>query len=246
MAWGVVHRVHRSGERREFYRAEADVWTLFRRILTERKRRELDPTLIVLDRAALSTEADPALRPVHDRVVALQRFFGMINLLATRLAEGMREAWTATKKQPLLAGDIGWRTEPVRLPPAPHLNEADLVQTLKSEPARGYIAAADQLAWLKRCQSDHAIDVACLRVGQTRVLHLPGELFVEYQLAAKAMRPDLHVALAAYGDYGPGYIGTTTAYTQGGYETGRSASNVAPQVEQILTAAMQKLLEATP
>src|SRR3954466_2856545 len=26
MAWGVVHRVHRSGERREFYRAEADVW----------------------------------------------------------------------------------------------------------------------------------------------------------------------------------------------------------------------------
>ena len=52
MAWGVVHRVHRAGERREFYRAEADVWTLFRRILTERKRRELDPTLLVLDRAA--------------------------------------------------------------------------------------------------------------------------------------------------------------------------------------------------
>ena len=40
------------GERREFYRAEADVWTLFRRILAERKRRELDPTLLVLDRTA--------------------------------------------------------------------------------------------------------------------------------------------------------------------------------------------------
>src|SRR3954449_3984754 len=42
MAWGVVHKVHRQGQRREFYRAETDVWTLFRRILFERKRRELD------------------------------------------------------------------------------------------------------------------------------------------------------------------------------------------------------------
>ena len=60
MAWGVVHRVHRTGERREFYRAEADVWTLFRRILSERKRRELDPTLVVLDRSAARTRDEPA------------------------------------------------------------------------------------------------------------------------------------------------------------------------------------------
>lgn len=86
MAWGVVHRVHRTGERREFYRAESDVWTLFRRILSERKRRELDPTLGVLDRAATRSRDEPALAPLHRRVEALQRFFGLINLLATRLA----------------------------------------------------------------------------------------------------------------------------------------------------------------
>ena len=86
MAWGVVHRVHRTGERREFYRAESDVWTLFRRILTERKRRELDPTLVVLDRAAESSGADPSLHAMHERVVALKRFFSMIDTLATRLA----------------------------------------------------------------------------------------------------------------------------------------------------------------
>src|SRR5438093_10956514 len=40
IAWGVVHKVHRQGERREFFRAEANVWTLFRRILGERKRSE--------------------------------------------------------------------------------------------------------------------------------------------------------------------------------------------------------------
>ena len=60
MAWGLVHKVHRPGERREYFRAEADVWTLFRRILVERKRRELDPTLIVLQRTLEQTGGDPA------------------------------------------------------------------------------------------------------------------------------------------------------------------------------------------
>ena len=163
-------------------------------------------------------------------------------MLATRLADGMASAWNATQKQPLAASDVGWQTVPVRLPVAPHLNEADLLQALRSEPARGYIAKADQLAWVRRCQAGHAIDVACLRLGQTRVLHLPGELFVEYQLAAKAMRPDLHVAMAAYGDYGPGYIGTTVAYPEGGYETGPGASNVAPEVEPVLMDADEEAL----
>jgi hypothetical protein len=76
-----------------------------------------------------------------------------------------------------------------------------------------------------------------------RVLHMPGELFVEYQLAAKAMRSDLKVAMAAYGDYAPGYIGTAVAYDEGGYETSKPASHVAPEVEEVLMAAMKKLLE---
>jgi HTH-type transcriptional regulator, glycine betaine synthesis regulator len=86
IAWGVVHKGHRQGERREYYRAEADVWTLFRRILTERKRRELDPTLGVLARTARSIEKDPKLLPLQGRIVALQEFFGLINALATQLA----------------------------------------------------------------------------------------------------------------------------------------------------------------
>jgi len=166
--------------------------------------------------------------------------------LALRLAEAMKQAFNATEKQPLTVNDIGWQTVPVRLPVAPHLKEAELVQALKTEPARGYIAKADQLAWLQRCAAGQAIDIACLRVGQSRVLHLPGELFVEYQLAAKAMRPDLHVAMAAYGEYGPGYIGTAVAYSEGGYETSAGASNVAPEAEKVLTEAMRKLLDAKP
>src|ERR1700730_13315490 len=62
MAWGVVHKVHRQGQRREYYRAETDVWTLFRRILAERKRRELDPTLVVLERTAKTIQASATLQ----------------------------------------------------------------------------------------------------------------------------------------------------------------------------------------
>jgi hypothetical protein len=164
-------------------------------------------------------------------------------LLALRLAEGMKRAWTSTQRHPLVTGGLGWQTVPVRLPVAPHLNAAELVQAIKTGPARGYIAQADQLAWLKRSESGHAIDVSCLRVGAVRVLHMPGELFVEYQLAAKAMRRDLHVSMAAYGDYGPGYIGTAAAYREGGYETSARASNVDPKAEQSLMAAMKTLLE---
>jgi len=66
-------------------------------------------------------------------------------------------------------------------------------------------------------------------------------MFVEYQLAAKAERPDLFVTMAAYGDFGPHYIGTAKAYSQGGYEI--SASDVAPEVESILTGTIEKLLK---
>jgi DNA-binding transcriptional regulator GbsR (MarR family) len=85
MAWGVVHKVHHQGERREYYRAEADVWILFRRILVERKKRELDPTLLVLDRTATLATTDTSTGPVLERVVALQQFFGIIDSLAERL-----------------------------------------------------------------------------------------------------------------------------------------------------------------
>ena len=65
---------------------------------------------------------------------------------------------------------------------------------------------------------------------------MPGELFVEYQLAAQQMRPDLFVAMAAYGDYAPFYIGTEIGYLQRGYETSIEASLVGPGSEAVLVS----------
>ena len=164
-------------------------------------------------------------------------------ILATRLAAGMREAFEKTQKRPITAADLGWSSVPVSLPIAPHLDEADLIAQLEITAPKGYISLADQLAWLRWSRAGNKIDVTCLRLGDVRMLHLPGELFVEYQLAAKAMRPDLHVMMAAYGQYGPGYIATAAAYPEGGYEVGPTSSNVAPGAEAILLDAMKRLLE---
>jgi hypothetical protein len=100
------------------------------------------------------------------------------------------------------------------------------------------------LAWVER-DDGHGVpeDLSCLRLGNVSLVHMPGELFVEYQLAAQKMRPDQTVCMAAYGDYAPGYIGTEIAYSQGGYETGPDASHVSPAVEQVLLTGLRELLK---
>jgi hypothetical protein len=162
--------------------------------------------------------------------------------LAHRLAEGMAAALadSAKHKTPVTAADVEWRVVPVALPVAPALDENVLSKTLAEQPR---FALARDLSWLRRSRQGKTIDLTELRLGPGSILHLPGELFIEYQLFAQRLRPDLFVAMAAYGDYGPGYIGTRTAYPQGGYETG-SPSRVAPEVEDVLVAALRELLDA--
>ena len=165
-------------------------------------------------------------------------------VLAERVADGMKRAWDNTQRQPVTSSDVSWQSIPVLLPPSKHLQEAELLAELKGRSGAFLTqGGASRLAWLRRCAAGHPIDVSCLRIGNARMLHLPGELFVEYQLAAKAERPDRFVAMAAYGDYGPWYIGTTRAYNEGGYETEPRSSNVAPEVEPLLMGAIRELLK---
>lgn len=162
-------------------------------------------------------------------------------LLAGRLSEGMRRAWESTEKVAISPGDVEWRVEPVKLA---------LREGITAERARGTLSDANatkvaklragfDLAWIDRVAKP--IDLAMLRLGNAKVLFMPGELFIEYQLAAQQMKPDTFVAMAAYGLYGMGYIGTAIAYGQGGYETSE-VSRVGPEVEQVLLGGMRKLL----
>jgi DNA-binding transcriptional regulator GbsR (MarR family) len=47
--WGLVERVILPGERKEFFSAEKDIWKVMKQIVKERKKRELDPMLKLLD-----------------------------------------------------------------------------------------------------------------------------------------------------------------------------------------------------
>lgn len=52
MDWGLVHKQLKSGERKEYFYAEKDMWTVVRQIIIHRKKKELEPMLKVLDDVA--------------------------------------------------------------------------------------------------------------------------------------------------------------------------------------------------
>lgn len=164
-------------------------------------------------------------------------------ILAEHLADGMKRAWQATKREPVSAESVRWDKESVILPPAKYLEELQ-TELMVNKTLLSQNRNAQKLAWLLRCKAGKQINITCLSIGRARILQLPGEMFVEYQLAAKAERPDLFVTMAAYGDFGPHYIGTTVAYDQGGYEVG--ASDVSPEVEGVLMSAIRRLLKRNP
>lgn len=173
-------------------------------------------------------DGSPAMRPI----------------LARRLADGMKAAWMSTGKTPIQAGDVHWRSVSVALPVAEGIrDEARLRALIKdsTQPIRARLTAGRDLAFTRLGAANRKIPIFLLTVGPARVLHMPGELFVEYQLAAQDQRPRDFVAMAAYGDYGPGYIGTRIAYSQGGYETG-PVSRTSAGVEDVLMSALRELL----
>jgi dienelactone hydrolase len=158
--------------------------------------------------------------------------------LAERLADGMERAWRDTKRYDVRSKDLGWNTEYLFLPYNDKV--AEIEQEMLTANSRFLANNMGRLGWYKRRLAGKGIETACLRVGDARVLFMPGELFVEYQLAAKAMAPDHFVAMAAYGDYGPFYIGNKEAYDEGGYEI--QSSPVTAESEEVILQNIRSLL----
>ncbi len=62
LEWGLISRIHNRGDRREYFKAEQDVWKLFVTIVRERKRREFDPLLEALEGCRSLTETPGSSR----------------------------------------------------------------------------------------------------------------------------------------------------------------------------------------
>jgi hypothetical protein len=167
-------------------------------------------------------------------------------VLADRLSDAMKRARSAEEKHAI--EEIAWTSAPVRLPhrEGKEFSEETILAELRNtanEP-KFRANAARYLAWLRLSKKGREIPIHCLHLGPARILHMPGELFIEYQLAAQKEQPNDFIAMAAYGDYGPMYIGTAKAYGEGGYETS-AVSRVSPQVEEVLRDAQRKALVRT-
>ena len=163
----------------------------------------------------------------------------MRRILAKRLERAMRKAWRRTKRSEIVSMD--WETEPMLLPADEKV--AVLEDSLATMARAPLTNSAGTLGWYRRRNEGRTINAACLAVNDIRVLFMPGELFVEYQLAAKKMRPRQHVAMAAYGDYGPFYIGTRTAYETDIYEV--RSSPVTADAEAYILDKLECLLKKT-
>jgi hypothetical protein len=164
-------------------------------------------------------------------------------MLREKMAAAMARAKAA--ETPIPMDGVRWVSESVAMPlrTGKGFGEEEIVAAIEDAGLDGKQRAnhARYLAFLRLTRAGRRIDLTALRIGSFAVLHLPGELFVEYQLAAAGMRRGELVATAAYGDYGPMYIGTARAYDEGGYETS-AVSRVGPAVEDVLMGAMRKLL----
>lgn len=88
--WGVVSRTHKRGDRKEYFRAEQDVWRMFRTILRERKRREIDPVLLALFECrdltnSLDSDEITSIVKLHNnRLDEMLHFMKLIDSLANR------------------------------------------------------------------------------------------------------------------------------------------------------------------
>ena len=73
LTWRLIAVVPVPGDRRDHYTTETDVWEMFNRIVEERKRREIDPTLALLRQCVAEAEAAGDAH-LQERLTALEGF----------------------------------------------------------------------------------------------------------------------------------------------------------------------------
>ncbi|MGZ0169019.1 MAG: carbohydrate-binding family 9-like protein [Planctomycetales bacterium] len=165
--------------------------------------------------------------------------------LTARLQSGIEQSIASLTQHPVKP--MQWSVEPVRFPfrtddAYSESASRSILRDPKASEAQTRKAAI-ALAWIERARSRRPVELSCLSIGEVQMLHLPGEPFVQFQLAAQKMRPDHFVCVAGYGDCGMGYIGGDRIFTdRGGYE---QTYSFAGPCEELFLSSIRKVLTAT-
>lgn len=88
--WGLLNRIMITGERKEYFTAEKDMWKVTTRIVQERKKRELDPLLRLLDQleSVDGDKKDKHVKQFTETVSSIKKF----GLHADRVLDAMMKA----------------------------------------------------------------------------------------------------------------------------------------------------------
>jgi len=100
--WGIVRVSHILGDRRDHFESLKDVWEMFRIIVDERKKREIDPVLGMLREAAADAKKPAAADAyTRERLGDMLQFFELM----TRWAESTRKLPTPAVVKMVKMGD---------------------------------------------------------------------------------------------------------------------------------------------
>ncbi|MBO6739067.1 MAG: MarR family transcriptional regulator [Phycisphaerales bacterium] len=111
LEWGVIEKVRHPGDRKEYFQAEQDVWSMLRAIARERIKREVDPLLDALDEIGelaprVEGQSQEEVRDLHKRLDEIRDGFGLITTLAHKFA-GPRGAGLQTAARLLAKAPVG-------------------------------------------------------------------------------------------------------------------------------------------
>lgn len=89
--WGVIQKTHKRGDRKDYFRAEQDVWAMLRAIARERIKREVDPLLQSLEEIraltpATARAAPESLQALNQRLDAVAECFELLSVLSQKFA----------------------------------------------------------------------------------------------------------------------------------------------------------------
>ena len=105
--WGIIRRLHKRGERREYFESLGDVWEMFSIIAAERKRREMDPVLETI-RQCQRMLAEPtigkagasqeAIQITRQRLAGMEEFMEVTNKIFQQFVGNARSGLTRVAK----------------------------------------------------------------------------------------------------------------------------------------------------
>ncbi|MFC5473827.1 GbsR/MarR family transcriptional regulator [Paraherbaspirillum soli] len=104
-SWRLVKLLHQPGDRREYFEPPKDIWDIFKTLLEERRRREIEPTLSMLRDALLENpttdgdkQAQQRMREMYNLIELSSSWFDDVQRLSPETLSSLMKMGSKVKK----------------------------------------------------------------------------------------------------------------------------------------------------